>query len=93
MTSSTMSWPTCNFRSGVGPRIHSTNTLERFNGEIKRRTDVLAVFPNELPICHVLGMLQLEQNDGCHLQRRCMALETLAEVGDNPGINLSAVTV
>ena len=75
-----MSWPTCNFRSGVGPRIHSTNPLERFNGEIKRRTDVL-------------GMLQLEQNDGCHLQRRCMALETLAEVGDNPGINLSAVTV
>ena len=54
---------------------------------------MLAVFPNELPIWHVLGMLQLEQNDGCHLQRRCMALETLAEVGDNPGINLSAVTV
>lgn len=74
-------------------KIHSTNPLERLNGEIKRRTDVVGIFPNEPAIYRLVGALLLEQNDEWALQRRYMSLETLAGVGDNPTISLSAVTV
>ena len=74
-------------------KLHSTNPLERLNGEIKRRTDVVGIFPNEAAIYRLVGALLLEQNDEWALQRRYMTLETLAEVGDNPTISLSAVTV
>jgi putative transposase len=72
-------------------KIHSTNPLERLNGEIKRRTDVVGIFPNEAAIYRLVGALLLEQNDEWALQRRYMTLETLAEVGDNPAVSLPAV--
>ena len=74
-------------------KIYSTNPLERLNGETKRRTDVVDIFPIEAAIYRLVGALLLEQNDEWALQRRYMTLETLAEVGDNPNISLSAVTV
>lgn len=72
-------------------KIHSTNPLERLNGEIKRRTDVVGIFPNEPAIYRLVGALLLEQNDEWALQRRYMTLETLAAVGDNPNVSLPAV--
>jgi putative transposase len=54
---------------------------------------VVGIFPNEAAIYRLVGALLLEQNDEWALQRRYMTLEALAEVGDNPNISLSAVTV
>lgn len=56
-------------------QIHSTNLLERLNTEIKRRTDVVGIFPNEGAITRLVGALLLEQNDEWQLQRRYLQLE------------------
>jgi len=65
-------------------QIHSTNPLERLNGEIKRRTDVVAIFPNEAAIVRLVGAMLLEQNDEWAVQRRYMSLETLEGLSDDP---------
>jgi putative transposase len=43
--------------------IHSTNPLERLNGKIKRRADVVGIFPSEATVTRLIGALLLEQND------------------------------
>lgn len=51
-------------------RIHSTNVLERLNGEIKRRADVVGIFPNENAVRRLVGALLMEQNDEYAIQKR-----------------------
>lgn len=72
-------------------QIHSTNPLERLNAEIKRRTDVVGIFPNEAAITRLVGALLLEQSDEWSLQRRYMQLEGLQALADNQTARLSAV--
>jgi putative transposase len=72
-------------------QIHSTNPLERLNAEIKRRTDVVGIFPNEAAITRLVGALLLEQSDEWALQRRYMQLEGLQTLTDNQPARLSAV--
>lgn len=72
-------------------QIASTNPLERVNAEIKRRTDVIGIFPNDAAIVRLVGALLLEQNDEWQLQRRYMQLEGMNAVSDNQTARLSAV--
>jgi len=72
-------------------QIHSTNPLERLNAEVKRRTDVVGIFPNEPAITRLVGAILLEQNDEWQLQRRYMQLEGLQSLSDNQPARLSAV--
>jgi putative transposase len=75
-------------------KLHSTNPLERLNGEIKRRTDVVGIFPNEAAIRRLVGAILLEQNDEWAVQRaRYLTLETMAPMSDDLLVSLPAVAI
>ena len=61
-------------------KVHSTNPLERLNKEVKRRADVVGIFPNEASIIRLIGAVMLEQNDEWQLQHRYMQVEAMAEL-------------
>ena len=76
-------------------KIHSTNPLERVNREVKRRADVVGIFPNDASIIRLIGAELLEQNDEWRLQHRSMQVEAMAEITgattNAPQINASTL--
>jgi putative transposase len=72
-------------------KLHSTNPLERLNGEVRRRTDVVGSFPNEDAIIRLVGAILLEQNDEWAVQRaRYMTPETITPLSDHSIASLPA---
>ncbi len=61
------------------------------NKEIKRRSNVVGIFPNDAAIIRLVGALMLEQNDEWAVARRYMALESLARIIDDHLVRLPAV--
>ena len=80
------------FPSAHRTKLHSTNPIERLNHEIKRRADVVGIFPNEAAIRRLIGAVLLEQNDEWAVQRaRYMPRDTMAELLDPPSAELSVM--
>ncbi len=72
-------------------KLHSTRPIERLNGEIKPRTDVVGIFPNEAAIRRLVGAILMEQTEEWAVQRaRYTTLETPAPVCDDPITSLPA---
>jgi putative transposase len=61
------------------------------NREVKRRADVVGIFPNEAGIVRFVGAILIEQNDEWQLQHRYLSLETIAATEDGAAIELPAV--
>ena len=61
-------------------QIASTNPLERVNKEIKRRSRVVGIFPNDAAIVRLVGALLIEQTEEWHITPRYMSQESLAKI-------------
>jgi putative transposase len=72
-------------------KLHSTNPLERLNKEVKRRADVVGIFPNEDSIVRLIGAVLLEQNDEWQLQYRYMQIEGMVELDASAEANQSLI--
>jgi transposase-like protein len=73
-------------------KLHSSNSLERFTGEINRPTEVVGIFPNQAAIARIVSGILLEQNDEWADQRaRYITLESIAPISDDPLLSLPAV--
>ncbi len=76
-----MSFPQDHWR-----QLHSTNPLERLNKEIKRRSNVVGIFPNRPSALRLVGALLMEQEDEWATGRRYFSQESMRKLGGDEAI-------
>jgi transposase-like protein len=80
-----------NFPPAHWKQIRSTNPLERLNKEIRRRTDVVGIFPSDASALRLIGMVLQEQTDEWAVGRRYFSLESMEQLKASAPAALEAV--
>jgi putative transposase len=73
-------------------KLHSTNPLERLNKEVKRRADVVGIFPNQASIMRLIGAVLFEQNDEWQTSSRYMMVEAFAQIDKEESDPILSIT-
>jgi transposase-like protein len=68
--------------------VYCDHAIERLNKEIKRRTDVVGIFPNDRAVVRLVGAILAEQNEEWQIARRYFSAESLAKLHPAPSSDL-----
>ena len=75
------------------PHLRTSNTIERLNRELKRRSDVIQIFPNSASLLRLMGSVIIDQNDIMLMKRMCFGTIAYASITQETNVKLQALAL
>ena len=75
------------------PHLRTSNTIERLNRELKRRSDVIQIFPNSASLLRLMGSVIIDQNDIMLMKRMCFGTIAYASITQETCVKLQSLAL